>query len=149
MVNIPLFNMIYRISIIRLVQDFAGPSTAPFFDPAFKAASVPSSSPMRRKVLCATKADSATRRTPLTGRNDQPWMEDVHSLGYSWTYPRNPKAYNWNIHPNWTYSNWDMAEISQWMVGLVLINGLLFKYGLNHISQLDIHPNWTYPTNMG
>jgi hypothetical protein len=42
-----------------------------------------------------------------------------------------------------------MAEISQWMVGLVLINGLLFKYGLNHISQLDIHPNWTYPTNMG
>ncbi len=29
--------------------------------PTFKAASVPSSSPMRRKVLCATRADSVVR----------------------------------------------------------------------------------------
>ena len=97
-------------------------------DPAFKAASVPSSSPMRRKVLCATKADSATRLgTPLRTRRI------FWKTPYSWTYLRTPRAYNWDIHPNSTHPNWDMAEISQLMVGLEFING-----PFNHISQLDI-----------
>ena len=46
-------------------------------DPAFKAASVPSSSSMRRKVLCATKADSATRWYSVG------WTETEHRVaGY-------------------------------------------------------------------